>query len=114
MRAEKVVRQIALPVSFAGRPAGVIQHGTVGDYPIHAAACRCGAAVYDMATFEDAAHWLREHLDTAHGIVAVEVDLRRIAQWQSASWRRRAGEVVVRLALCWGDAGATPLVVRAA
>jgi hypothetical protein len=55
------------PVSFAGRPAGVIQHGTVVSYPIHAAACRCGSAVYDVAAFDDAARWLRGHLDMAHG-----------------------------------------------
>jgi hypothetical protein len=74
----------------------------------------CGAALYDVAAFDDAARWLREHLDAAHGIVFVEVDLRRIVHRQSASWERRAGEVVAQLAICWGDAGATPLVVRAA
>jgi hypothetical protein len=114
MRGEKVIRQICLPVSTAGRPIGVIQHGTVGSCPIHAAACRCGAAVYDVATFDDAARWLRRHLDGAHGIDVVEVDLRRIVGRQSASWKRQAGEVVAQLAICWGDAEATPLVVRAA
>jgi hypothetical protein len=109
-----IVRQIALPVTFGGRPAGVIQHGTVDSRPIHGAACRCGAAVYDVATFHDVARWLREHLDGAHGIVLVEVDLRRLVLRQSESWERRAGEVVAQLALCWGDTGANRLVVRAA
>lgn len=108
------VRQIALPVSFGGRPAGVIQHGTVDSRPIHAAACRCGAAVYDVAAFDDAARWLRRHLGTTHGIVVVEVDLRKLVLRQSESWERRAGEVIAQLAICWGDTGDTPLVVRAA
>lgn len=109
-----VVRKIALPVSLAGRPVGVVQHGTVGSYPIHAAACWCGAAVYDQLAFADAAGWIREHLESVHGIVVVQVDLRGLVQRQSASWERRAGEVMALLALCWGDARATPLVVRAA
>ena len=110
----RVVRHIALPVSFAGHSAGVIQYGTVGSRPIHAAACRCGAAVYDQPAFEDAAQWIRRHLSGVHGIDVVEVDLRRLVLRQSVSWERRATDVVARLAACWGDAGASPLVTRAA
>jgi hypothetical protein len=106
----RVIRQICLPVSTAGRPAGMIQHGTVGSYPIHAAACRCGAAVYDQSTFEDAAQWIRRHLSAVHGVDVVEVDVRRLVRRQSASWQRRASEVVSQVAACWGEAGVTPLV----
>ncbi len=81
----RVVHQICLPVSTAGRPAGVIQHGAVGSYPIHAAAFRCGAAVYDQRAFEDAAQRIQRHLSAVHGIDVVEVDVRRLVRRQSAS-----------------------------
>jgi hypothetical protein len=110
----RVVDQVCVPVSIAGRPVGVIQHGMVSPHPMHGAACRCGAAVYDVPALDDAAQWMRTHLWTAHGIGLIEVDLRRLVPQQSASWERRAIEVVAQLAACWGDAGGTPLVARAA
>lgn len=91
-------------MSTAGRPAGVIQHGAVGSYPIHAAACRCGAAVYDQPAFEDAALWLRRHLSGVHGIDMVEVDVRRLVHRQSADEAERsdgADEVDEQRLITW-------------
>ena len=109
-------RPIVLPVKGAGRRAGALRHGSVGDYPIHAAACAlCWDAAYDLPTFEDAALWIRRHLTDEHRIKVVKVDARRLVH------RRRGGsgeqeiiEVVAQLAACWDDARATPLVARAA
>jgi hypothetical protein len=105
---------IGLPIVSDGHHVGTIRHGTVGSQPIHAAACRCGAAVYDRLAFDDAARWIRDHLRATHGIEVIKVDARRLVRRQSGPWEKRATEVVAQLAACWDDAGTTALVVRAA
>jgi hypothetical protein len=44
----------------------------------------------------------------------VEVDARRLVHRQRAAVGEEITEVVARLAACWDDADATPLVARAA
>jgi len=91
----------------------MIRHGYMDSHPVHSAACAlCIAAVYDQPAFEDAARWIRDHLDDAHGVGVVEVDVRRLVNQQSPSWARQAAKVVAQLVACWDDPEATPLVAR--
>jgi hypothetical protein len=106
---------IVLRVNGAGRFAGMLRHGFVGDFPIHAAACSlCIDAVYDLPRFEDAALWIRRHLTDEHRMRVVEVDARRLIHRQRAAVGEEITQVLGQLAAYWDDAGTTPLVVRAA
>jgi hypothetical protein len=90
---------VVLPVNGAGRFAGMLRHGSVGGYPIHAAACSlCIDAVYDLPTFEDAALWIRRHLTDEHRVRVVKVDARRLVHRQRAAVGEEITEVVARLA----------------
>ena len=104
-------RPVVLPVmNGAGQPAGAVRHGTSRRRPIHAAACRCGTAVYDFPVFEEAARWIRHHLYAAHGIGVVVVDVRGYAERQPPWWQRQVATVVVQIAAVWDDPEAAPLV----
>jgi hypothetical protein len=74
------------PVLGDSRFVGTIRKGWVGSFPIHAAACAlCDAAVYDQATFGDAASWFSSHLVRIHGVrsITVPISLERFV-WRAA------------------------------
>jgi hypothetical protein len=101
---------ITLPVLGDGCDAGTVSYGTAGSHPIHAASCaECGAAARDRSAFEEAAHWLRDHLASAHGIRALLVDLTRSPKAHRSCVDPEELRVILLLRSAWGDREVRPL-----
>lgn len=68
-------RRVGFSLLVAGHPVGVVVHD---ERPrCSGAACRCGAAVYDVS-FPLAAAWLRGHVAGEHGATHLGVDSRSV------------------------------------
>ena len=63
--------RVALAVTADANPAGVV---VFDSRSVNAAACRCGAAIYDMPALAGAVCWLVGHLTSEHGVERLRLD----------------------------------------